>query len=115
MSACPAHAARWMGVRLRRSFAFTSPPAASSRVMASVSPSRAASCTVVAPAERRTTWRPVALETPGGRDSERGRYVTSRRFPTTRRYFVPGATRTTLGFGICPSFKERFLSHRAEP
>jgi hypothetical protein len=28
---------------------------------------------------------------------------------------VPGATRTTLGFGICPSFKGYFLSRRAKP
>jgi hypothetical protein len=29
----------------------------------------------------------------------------ARRFRSTRWYPVPGATRTTLGFGICPSFK----------
>jgi hypothetical protein len=28
---------------------------------------------------------------------------------------VPGATRTTLGFVICPSFKDHSLSRRAEP
>jgi hypothetical protein len=27
----------------------------------------------------------------------------------------PGATRTTLGFGICPSFKDHSLSRRAKP
>jgi hypothetical protein len=34
---------------------------------------------------------------------------------TTRWYPVPRATRTTLGFGICPSFKGHFLSRRAKP
>jgi SAM-dependent methyltransferase len=33
----------------------------------------------------------------------------ARRFPSTQRYSVPGATRTTLGFEICPSFKGHFL------
>jgi hypothetical protein len=28
---------------------------------------------------------------------------------------APRATLTTLGFGICPSFKGHFLSHRAKP
>ena len=37
------------------------------------------------------------------------------RFPSTRWYPVPGATRTTLGFGIRPSFKDPFLSRRAKP
>jgi hypothetical protein len=36
----------------------------------------------------------------------------ARRFPSTRWYPVPGATRTTLGFGICPSFKDH---SRAKP
>jgi hypothetical protein len=43
----------------------------------------------------------------------------ARRFPSTRWYPVPspwyGPTRTTLGFGICPSSKGHFLSRRAEP
>jgi hypothetical protein len=30
-------------------------------------------------------------------------------------YPVPGATRTTLGFGLCPSFKDHSLSRRAKP
>jgi hypothetical protein len=34
----------------------------------------------------------------------------ARRFPSTRWYPVPGATRPTLGFGIGPSFKGHFLS-----
>jgi hypothetical protein len=32
----------------------------------------------------------------------------ARRFRSTRWYPVPWATRTTLGFGICPSFKGQF-------
>jgi hypothetical protein len=39
----------------------------------------------------------------------------ARRFPSTRWYPVPGATRTTLGFGICSSFKDPSLSRRAQP
>jgi hypothetical protein len=39
----------------------------------------------------------------------------ARRFPSTRWYPVPEAMRTTLGFGICPSFKGHFLSRRAKP
>jgi hypothetical protein len=37
------------------------------------------------------------------------------RIPSTRWYPVPGATRTTLGFGICPSSKGHSLSRRAKP
>jgi hypothetical protein len=37
----------------------------------------------------------------------------ARRFPSTRWYPVPRATRTTLGFEICPSFKDHSLSRRA--
>jgi hypothetical protein len=33
----------------------------------------------------------------------------ARRFPSTRWYLVPGATRPTLGFGICPSSKGHSL------
>jgi hypothetical protein len=39
----------------------------------------------------------------------------ARRFPSTRWYPVPGATRTTLGFRICSSFKDPSLSRRAQP
>jgi hypothetical protein len=42
-----------------------------------------------------------------------GPFRDARRLPSTRWYPVPGATRTTLGFGICPSFKDHFLSRRA--
>jgi hypothetical protein len=45
----------------------------------------------------------------------RGPLRDTRRFPSTRWLLVPGATRTTLGFGICPSFKGQFLSRRAKP
>jgi hypothetical protein len=37
------------------------------------------------------------------------------RFPFTRLQPVPGATRTALGFGICRSFEDLFLSRRAKP
>jgi hypothetical protein len=43
----------------------------------------------------------------------RGRYATPACFPLHDWYPVPGATRTPLGFGICPSFKGRSLSCRA--
>jgi hypothetical protein len=39
----------------------------------------------------------------------------ARRFPSTRWYSVPGAARTTLGFGRCAAFKEHSLSRRAKP
>jgi hypothetical protein len=39
----------------------------------------------------------------------------ARRFPSTRWYPVPRATRTTRVFGICPWFKGHFLSRRAKP
>jgi hypothetical protein len=48
-------------------------------------------------------------------DRSRAPLRDARRFPSTRWYPVPGATRTTLGFGICPSFKGHFLSRRAKP
>jgi hypothetical protein len=41
--------------------------------------------------------------------------AVSRRPPISLYTTVPGATRTTLGFGICPSFKGHFLSRRAKP
>jgi hypothetical protein len=49
-----------------------------------------------------------------------GRWLTrplhdARRFASTRWYPVPGATRTPRKLGICPSFKDPFLSPRAEP
>jgi hypothetical protein len=48
----------------------------------------------------------------GGR-SLAGPSRDARRFPSTRWYPAPGATRTALGFGICPSFKGHSLSSRA--
>jgi hypothetical protein len=48
-------------------------------------------------------------------DRSRGPLRDARRFPSTRWYPVPGATRTKLGFGICPSFKDHLLSRRAKP
>jgi hypothetical protein len=51
----------------------------------------------------------------GGEVAHRAVLRDTRRFPSTRWYPVPGATRTTLGFGICPSFKGHFLSRRAKP
>jgi hypothetical protein len=50
----------------------------------------------------------------GGRSLTRP-LPAARRFPSTRLYSEPGATRTMLGFGICPSFKGHFLSRRAKP
>jgi hypothetical protein len=44
-----------------------------------------------------------------------GLFRDARRFSSTRWYTIPRATRTTLGFGICPSFKEHSLSRRAKP
>ena len=38
-----------------------------------------------------------------------------RRFPSKGWYPVPRATRTTLGFGVRPSFKDHSLSRRAKP
>jgi hypothetical protein len=55
--------------------------------------------------------RVVALRISGGGSLTRH----ARRFPSTRWQLVPGATRTTLGFGMCPSFKGHFLSRRAQP
>ena len=52
-----------------------------------------------------THWaRIVTVGISGGR-SLRGRAPDARHFPSTRWYPVPGATRTTLGFGICPSLE----------
>jgi hypothetical protein len=50
-----------------------------------------------------------------GRRSLTGPLRDGRRFPSTRVYPVPGATRATTGFGIRPSFKGHFLSRRAKP
>jgi hypothetical protein len=41
----------------------------------------------------------------GWENSLTGPFRDALRFRSTRWYPVPGATRTTLGFGICPSFK----------
>jgi hypothetical protein len=41
--------------------------------------------------------------------------AVSRRPPISLYTMVPWATRTTLGFGICPSFKDHSLSPRAKP
>jgi hypothetical protein len=49
----------------------------------------------------------------GGR-SLTGPFRDARRLPSTRWYPVPKATRTTLGFGMCPSFKGSILC-RAVP
>jgi hypothetical protein len=58
--------------------------------------------------------RIVTLGISGGR-SLTGPFRDARRFPSTRWYLVPGATCTTLGLGICPSFKDHSLSRRAKP
>jgi hypothetical protein len=58
--------------------------------------------------------RIVTLAISGGRLFTRP-FRDARRFPSTRWYPVPRATRTTLGFGICPSFKDLFRSPRAKP
>jgi hypothetical protein len=58
--------------------------------------------------------RIVTLGVSGGRSLTRP-LRDARRFPSTFWYPVLGATRTTLGFGICPSFKGHFLSRRAKP
>jgi hypothetical protein len=59
----------------------------------------------------RKQLRIVTLGVSGGR-SLTGPLRDARRFPSTRWYPVPGVTRTTLGFGIRPSFKNHFLSRR---
>jgi hypothetical protein len=58
--------------------------------------------------------RIVTLGISGGR-SLTGPLRDARRFPSTRWYPVPRVTRTTLRFGICPSFKGHSLSRRAQP
>ena len=58
--------------------------------------------------------RIVTLGVSGG-GSLTGLFRDARRFPSTRWYTVPGATRTALGFGICPSFKGDSLSPHAKP
>jgi hypothetical protein len=74
-------------------------------------------------------WQSAAAPTPynhdkaanrDGRDFGWERSLTrpfrdARRFPSIRWYPVPEATRTTLGFWICPSFKDHSLSRRAKP
>jgi hypothetical protein len=56
----------------------------------------------------------VTLGISGGR-SLTGPFRDARRLPSTRWYPVPRATRTTLWFGIRPSFKGHSLSRRAKP
>ena len=56
--------------------------------------------------------RIVTLRISGGR-SLTGPLRDARRFASTRWCPVPGATRTTSGFGICPSFKDHLC--RAVP
>jgi hypothetical protein len=53
--------------------------------------------------------RIVALGISGGRSLTRP-FRGARRFPSTRWYPVPKATRTPRKFGICPSFKDHALS-----
>jgi hypothetical protein len=51
-----------------------------------------------------------------GESSLTGAFRDARRFRSTRWYHsVPRATRTPLGFGMCPSFKDHSLSRRAKP
>jgi hypothetical protein len=57
--------------------------------------------------------RIVTVEISGGRSLTRP-FHDARRFPFPRWYPVPGATRTTMGFGICPSFEGHSLSRRAK-
>jgi hypothetical protein len=58
--------------------------------------------------------RIVTVRVSGGR-SLTGPLRDARQFPSTRWYPVPRATRTTLGFGIRPSFKDHSLSRRIKP
>jgi hypothetical protein len=58
--------------------------------------------------------RIATLGISGGR-SLTGPFRDARRFPSTRWYPVPVATRTPSGLGICPSFKDHSLSRRANP
>jgi hypothetical protein len=67
-------------------------------------PSRCAAAT-----EKVANRRGRGLVRGGG---SRGRFATPARIPSTRWYPVPGATRTTLGFGMCPSFKDHSLPRR---
>jgi hypothetical protein len=58
--------------------------------------------------------RIVTLGISGGR-SLTGPLRDARRFSSTPWYPVPGATRTPLGLGIGPSFKDHSMSRRAKP
>jgi hypothetical protein len=58
--------------------------------------------------------RIVTLGISGG-GSLTGPFRDTRRSPSTRWYSVPGAARTTLGFGVCPSIKAQFLSCQTLP
>jgi hypothetical protein len=81
------------------------------RNSARVSFSLSLSLAYLPPTKRRKSCELSRLGVSGGRAHTRP-LRDARRFPSTRWYLVPGAMRTTLGFGICPSFKGRFLSPR---
>jgi hypothetical protein len=50
------------------------------------------------------------------RDRSRGRFATPADFPLhDGTHPLPGATRTTLRFGMCPPFKGHSLSRLAKP
>jgi hypothetical protein len=66
------------------------------------------------PAVQSTSGESIALGVSGERSLTRP-LRDARRFPSTRLYPVSGTTRTTLRFGICPSFKDHSLSRRAKP
>jgi hypothetical protein len=57
--------------------------------------------------------RIVTLGVSGGRAG--GSFRDARRFPSTRWYPAPEATRTPRTFRICPSFEDPFLSRREKP
>jgi hypothetical protein len=73
----------------------------------------AACCTSTRSTYSDENLRIVTIEISGGR-SLTGPFRDARRFPSTRSYPVPRATRTTLGFCIRPSFKDHSLSRRAK-
>jgi hypothetical protein len=75
---------------------------------------RKAAAQVRSALQRMQKWRIVTLGASGGR-SLTGPLRDDRRFPSTRWLPIPGATRKTLGSGICTSFKGHFLSRRAKP
>jgi hypothetical protein len=65
-------------------------------------------------AQRRNRLRIVTVGVSGVGDELTRPFRDARRFPSTRGYPVPGATRATSGFEICPSFKGHSLSPRAK-